>query len=104
MILAKIEGTVVASHKNAHLKNNRLLVVQPVDLQGKPIGASMVALDVVDAGLGDLVLVMKEGGSARIIFQDQEIPLQSVVVAVVDDMDIHPEVLEKPWPTTALSS
>ncbi len=88
MILAKIEGTVVATQKNAHLQDNRLLVVQPVDCSGKSIGASFVALDVVDAGVGDLVLVMKEGGGARIIFQDNDIPLQSVVVAVVDNLEI----------------
>ncbi|NUM36755.1 MAG: EutN/CcmL family microcompartment protein [Candidatus Brocadiae bacterium] len=88
MILAKIEGTVVATQKNSHLQNNRLLVAQPVDVAGKAIGTSFVAMDVVDAGVGDLVLVMKEGGSARIIFQDNEIPLQSVVVAVVDNLEI----------------
>lgn len=91
MILCKVDGTVVASHKNEHLCNNRLLVVQPVDLKGKPIGNNLVALDVVDAGEGDLVLIIKEGGSARLILNNPDIPLQAVVVAVVDNMDVMSE-------------
>ena len=101
MILARVEGTVVATQKDEHLRHNRLLVVQPVDLEYKSIGASMVALDVVDAGEGDLVLVMKEGGSARMIFNDPEMPLQSVVVAVIDRIDAHPDILNTSWPKTS---
>lgn len=98
MILSRVIGSVVASHKNIHLANNKLLVVQPVDLKGNFIGTSMVALDKVDAGETDLVLVMKEGGSARIIFNNKKIPLQAVVVAVVDDFDVSPEILKQNWP------
>ena len=91
MILCKVDGTIVASHKNKHLCNNRLLIVQPVDLEKNAIGNSLVALDVVDAGEGDLVLIIKEGGSARMIFNNPNLPLQAVVVATVDDMDIMVE-------------
>ncbi len=101
MFLAKIVGTAVATQKNEHLKNNRLLVVQPVDPKGNDSGSTMVALDVVDAGEGDLVLVMKEGGSARIIFNDPKIPLQAVVVGVVDNLEVNWEALEESWPATA---
>ncbi len=102
MILCKVIGTVVATHKNQHLANNRLLVVQPVDLEGNFIGNNLVALDRVDAGEGDLVLTMKEGGSARLIFNDPKIPLQAVVVAVVDDLHVEPEVLNEKWPKVAV--
>ena len=94
MFLAKVEGSVVATQKNEHLRNNRLLVVAPVDPYNKPNGTSVVALDVVDAGEGDLVLVMREGGSARIIFNNSEMPLQLVVVAVVDHLEVHPEIFK----------
>ncbi len=90
MILCRVEGSVVATQKNQHLEHNRLLVVQPVDVDGKPQGSSMIALDVVDAGEGDLVLMIREGGCARIIFNDPDIPLQAVVVAVVDHVQIAP--------------
>lgn len=90
MILCRVEGSVVATQKNQHLEHNRLLVVQPVDVDGKPQGSSMIALDAVDAGEGDLVLMIREGGCARMIFNDQDIPLQAVVVAVVDQLQVDP--------------
>lgn len=92
MILCKVVGNIVATQKNIHLENNRLLLVQPVDLQGNYISASMVALDLVDAGEDDTVIVVKEGGSARIAFNNPKIPLQSFIVAVVDNIDIYEEV------------
>ena len=87
MILCKVKGTVHATRKNEHLANNRILIVEPVTLAGDPQGLAMLALDVTDAGVGDLVVVNKEGGGARIIFEDEEIPLQAVVVAVVDGLE-----------------
>lgn len=89
MILGVVKGTVVATQKHAHLCENRILVVQPVALDRQPEGTSLLALDRVDAGEGDFVLVNKEGGGARIIFEDNEIPLQAVVVAVVDDIEVR---------------
>lgn len=88
VILCRVIGSVVATQKNRHLEHNRLLIVQPVDLDNKPLGSSMVALDVADAGEGDLVLMIREGGGARIIFDDPKIPLQAVVVAVVDNIEV----------------
>lgn len=98
MILGRITGTVVATQKNRHLENNRLLIVQPVELDTrKPVGNSMVALDKVDAGEGDLVLMIREGGSARIAFANPKIPLQAVVVAVVDHLEVADEA-KLEWP------
>jgi microcompartment protein CcmK/EutM len=89
MVISRVVGDIVSTQKNPHLKGYKLLLVQPVDLDGEtPIGASMIALDKVDAGDGDLVLVNKEGGSARIMLQDEEVPVQAVIVAVIDDMDV----------------
>lgn len=89
MILCRVTGTVTSTQKNAHLARNKLLICQPVAVDGKtPDGASFLSLDAAQAGAGDLVLVNKEGSSARLIFQDEEIPLQAVVVAVVDGVDV----------------
>jgi len=79
----------VSTHKNKHLTNNRLLVAQPVDLKGNAIGNTLIAQDVVDAGVGDQVLVMKEGGSARIALKKTEAPIQAVVVAIVDNLEVE---------------
>ena len=88
MILAKVVGDVWATIKNPHFEGKKILVVQPLEADLTPRGSTLLALDRVDAGLDDLVLVNKEGGSARIIYQDQEIPVQAVIVAVVDGVDV----------------
>ena len=88
MILGRVTGTVVATKKHPRLEGNRLLIVQPVDLELRLTGSSFLALDVVDAGEGDLVLVNREGGGARIVFGDQQIPIQAIVVGVVDGVDV----------------
>lgn len=87
MILGQVKGSVVATQKHERLGHNRILIVQPVDPEGVPVGASLLALDRVDAGEGDRVLVNKEGGGARIVFRDPETPVQAVIVAVVDRVD-----------------
>ncbi len=89
MILCRVVGDVVAPVKNPRLEGEKLLLCQPVDLDDKPRGpASLIALDRVQAGEGDLVLVNKEGGGARIVYRDEAIPVQAVIVAVVDGFHI----------------
>jgi ethanolamine utilization protein EutN len=87
MILAKVTSSVVATRKNEGLEGHRLLVVRPVDEKGGWTGTALLAVDRVDAGEGDRVLVMKEGGGARLMLGDR-IPVQAVVVAVVDRVTI----------------
>jgi ethanolamine utilization protein EutN len=88
MILSRIVGSVHATVKDAPLGGERILMAQPVDLNGAPAGRILLALDRVDAGVGDLVLVNKEGGSARILYENEETPVQAVIIAVVDDLEV----------------
>lgn len=88
MIIGLVTGSVVSTHKNEHLKGYKLLVVQPVDLERRPIGPDLLAIDEVNAGVSDLVLVMREGGSARIILDNKKIPVQAVIVGVIDNFHI----------------
>jgi len=88
MILSKVIGTLVATQKNAHLKDHKILIVQPIDLEGNFIGRDVLALDTVDAGVGDTVLVVQEGQSAAQVIKDKKAPVHSVVVAVVDGLDV----------------
>jgi microcompartment protein CcmK/EutM len=89
VILCRVVGDVVAPVKNDHLEAEKLLLCQPVDLADAPKGqASLIALDRVQAGEGDLVLVNKEGGGARIVYRNDAIPVQAVIVAVVDGFHI----------------
>ena len=73
MLLAKIVGTVVATRKDPRLVSNKLLVVRPMDPRGKAEGAYLVAVDTVDAGVGETVLIVS-GSSARM--RRVVIPLQ----------------------------
>lgn len=88
MTLCKVTGTLVATQKNEHLKDKRLLIVRPMDLDGTLIGRDIIALDSVDAGVGDTVLIIQEGQGAAQVFNSKRIPVHSVVVAVVDGFDV----------------
>lgn len=88
MFFGQVVGDVVSTHKNERLQGKRLLIVQRLSLKLKPEGGETIALDVVDAGVGDKVLVVQEGSSARKIFDDQWLPVQAVIVGVLDRVDI----------------
>ena len=88
MLLCKVTGTIVATQKKESLRDRKILIVQPVDLEGSDIGRDLLALDSVDAGVGDTVLVVQEGGAAAQVLGRTDIPVHSVVVAVVDGFDL----------------
>jgi microcompartment protein CcmK/EutM len=88
MTLCKIIGTLVATQKNEHLREHKILIAQPIDLEGKFIGRDILALDSVDAGVGDTVLVVQEGQGAAQILKNKKIPVHSVIVAVVDGLEV----------------
>ena len=84
MIIARVVGNVVASQKQASHEGKKILLVQPLDLAGQPAGDVVVALDAVDAGVGDRVLLVKEGFSAMTSVGHVESPIDAAVVGVVD--------------------
>jgi ethanolamine utilization protein EutN len=88
MQICRITGNVVSTIKNTHLKGKKIMIVQPLDLDGNPEGKDYLAIDTVSAGADDKVLVIREGGSARIILNDKEVPVQAVIVGVIDEIDI----------------
>jgi ethanolamine utilization protein EutN len=79
---------MVSTIKNSHLAGYKLLIVQPLNLNNQPEGASIIAVDKVDAGINDLVLVNKDGSSARTLLEDEKVPLQAVIVGVIDGVEI----------------
>ncbi len=88
MTLARVTATVVSTEKHPHYRGHKLLVVQPVDPAGKPKGRSLVAVDGVQAGIGDLVLVVDEGGSARaVIGEEAALTIRTAICAIVDRVD-----------------
>jgi ethanolamine utilization protein EutN len=88
VILARVTGTLTSSDKDPELAATKLLVVQPLDLDGDPDGDEVIAVDRVDAGVGDRVLVSREGNAARQVTGRDRIPLQNLVIGVVDRIDL----------------
>jgi microcompartment protein CcmK/EutM len=87
MIIGRVAGTVVATEKHYKLEGRKLLLVQPLDLDGAGRGEPVLAVDGVDAGEGDRVLVVQEGRSASMISGRLESPLDCAVVAVIDRVE-----------------
>ena len=87
MTLARVIGTVVSTMKSGDLQGYKLLVVQPVDPEGKPKGKSLVAVDTVQAGNGDTVLIVDEGSSSRMILGNSMAAVRTVVVGIVDRIE-----------------
>jgi microcompartment protein CcmK/EutM len=85
MLLARVTGTVVATRKDERLVSNKLLVVRPVDPSGKAEGSALVAVDTVDAGVGETVLVVS-GSSARMATGMKDCPVDAVIVGIVDEV------------------
>ena len=86
MILAKIVGTVVATQKDERLVSSKLLLARPIDPTGKETGSYLVAVDTVDAGAGDTVLIVS-GSSARMAAGLKDCPVDAAIVGVVDAIE-----------------
>ncbi|MCA8961342.1 MAG: EutN/CcmL family microcompartment protein [Planctomycetes bacterium] len=91
MMLGTVRGTVFATRKHGRFEGEKLLVIQEETPGGAPVGPTFLALDRVDSGIGDRVVVNKEGSSARLIYGLDDIPVQAVVVAVVDHIETIPD-------------
>lgn len=90
MILARVKGEVVSTIKHPFYANRRVLLLDRIAPDGKDLGGYLVAIDSVDAGVGQTVLVIDEGNSARQIVNDPSAPLRSVIIGIVDDITVDP--------------
>jgi ethanolamine utilization protein EutN len=86
--LGRVIGTVVSTAKLEVLAGHKILMVRPVDPEGHEAGSVTVALDTVQAGVGDLVLVLEEGNSGRMIVGDSMAPIRTMIVGIVDQVDV----------------
>ncbi|MFQ5490722.1 MAG: EutN/CcmL family microcompartment protein, partial [Phycisphaerae bacterium] len=91
MILAKVLGTVVSSQKESSMDGLRFMLIQPVDSEGKPSGAHVVAVDAVGSGPGEYVLYAA-GSSARQTLVTDKRPCDAVIMAIVDNWEIDGDV------------
>ena len=99
MYIGKVIGTVVATIKISHLESRKLLLVDQLDLKGQETGYYDIAVDVVQAGPGDTVLVIDEGNGARQILGIDPGAIRAVIVGVVDEVTISDveEVVSEPY-------
>ena len=89
MILGKVVGTVVTTISHKDYKNRRLLVVQPLVLEGEAPEDDLIALDSTHAGIGDTVLVNREGNGARQVLRNPDACIISVIVGIIDSTYIE---------------
>ena len=87
MFLARVTGEVVATIKHPHLHARKLLLVKPEAAPGRPDPPSVIAVDTVQAGVGDRVLVADEGNAAAQVLGMPRGPVRTVIVGVVDDVE-----------------
>jgi ethanolamine utilization protein EutN len=88
MRLCRVVGNVVATVKHPVYQGQPLMVVQPIDGGGRDVGASFLAVDRVQAGPGDHVLVLTEGtGVRQILEMGTQVPIRSLIVGIVDHVD-----------------
>ena len=100
MILARVEGSVVATKKNTKMTGSKFLLVRPLVIDSptakewKPGTSTLVAVDSLGAGEGEIILVV-QGSSARLAADDKDSPVDAVVIGIVDTVDLAKNILYK---------
>ena len=87
MIIARVVGNVVATRKQESHEGKKILLIQPLDLEGLPVGDVVVAVDSVDAGVGETVLIVS-GSSARMAAGLKDCPVDAAIVGVIDAVTV----------------
>ena len=87
MLLGKIVGTVVATRKDPRLVSNKLLLARQIDPRGNADGVPLVAVDTVDAGVGETVLIVS-GSSARMASGMKDCPVDAAIVGIIDTIEM----------------
>jgi len=92
MLIARVVGELVATQKHVIHEGRKLLLVQPLNLDGTNRGDAVVALDAVDAGVGDRVLLATEGFSAMTSVGRPQSPIDMSVIGFIDHIELLPDV------------
>jgi ethanolamine utilization protein EutN len=96
MILARVMGNIVATQKNRRYENASVMLCQQIDLEGEETATTILALNAVDAGVGDTVLIVQEGWSASTAATGKAgAAIDSAVVGVVDRIDLLADEVEQ---------
>jgi ethanolamine utilization protein EutN len=90
MLICRVVGNLVATQKNRKLEGAKLMLVQPVDLEDKPAGATFLAIDSVGSGIGEKVLVVIEGKAAGQALGRKAAAVDAAIVGVIDAVELVP--------------
>ena len=93
MLIARVIGEVVATQKHPSHEGRKVLVVQPLHLDGSDRGDAVLALDAVDAGVGDRVLLATDGWAASSAVGRPQTPIDMAVIGFIDQIDVLPGVV-----------
>ena len=88
MLIGRVVGRLAATHKNAKLEGAKLLLVQPLGLDGKDRGTTVLAIDSVDAGIGDRVLLVQDGKAAQLALGKGTAAVDAAIVGIVDHWNV----------------
>ena len=91
MQICRVVGTVVATQKNRKLEGAKLLLVQPLTLDGAPRGVALIAIDSVGAGIGERVLVVIEGKAAGDALGRKAAAVDAAIIGIIDHVDYRDE-------------
>jgi microcompartment protein CcmK/EutM len=89
MILGRIIGSVVSIIHHPVVEGRKLLVAERLDASRRPTGGYIIAIDAIGAGQGETVLILDEGNGARQILDDDTAPVRSIVVGIVDAVELE---------------
>jgi microcompartment protein CcmK/EutM len=92
MLIARVIGTTVSTIKDEKLQGRKLLIVRQTDEKGNPVGKPYIAIDTVDAGVGELVLTAS-GSSARQTTITRDTPVDAVIMAMIDSLEVDGKVV-----------
>lgn len=88
MLIGTVVGNVVATQKNGRLEGVKLLLVQPLSLDEQPRGAPVLAIDMIDAGVGDRVLLVQDGKAAQAVLDRGVAAVDAAIVGVIDHVTL----------------
>ena len=89
MQIGRVIGTVVSTQKHRKLDGAKLLLVQPLTLDGQPRGVAVLTIDSVGAGVGERVLIVIEGKAAGAALRRKAAPVDAAIIGIIDEVDIN---------------
>jgi microcompartment protein CcmK/EutM len=86
MIIGKVVGELYSTINHPFYNHKKILIIDKITPKGQPLGNYLIAVDSADAGVGETVLVIDEGNSARQVVADSTAPIRSIVVGIIDEI------------------